>query len=131
MAEIKRALAVPKQFRENDIAAAVVPAVSTLMGTFQTQGIDRIFVETTVAVAALTGFQIQARASDQAPYVVLYSTSADFLSPKGVLVGASGDLTTQGIGTGWFILDVRCFSQIQVYATSAGTATLALNSGGV
>ncbi len=131
MAEQEFAINKPKTVRVNDIAAATVPNSSTLMGTIHTQGSRRLMVEITVAVAALTGFNIQARSTPAAPYVTLYSATSDFTQPKGILVGASGDLTTQGVGTGWFIMDVEGLESVQIYATSGGTATLALNMGAI
>lgn len=129
MAELKMAIATPNVFRINEVPAAVVPAVSTVMGTLHTQGAKRLFVQLNVAVAALTAFEIDARPTPGASYVPLYSISSDFLTPRGLLVGASGDLTTQGVGSGWFIMDVAGLESIQIKATSGGTATLALNMG--
>lgn len=129
MAETKHAIAPGQVFRANDIDAAVVPGVSTLQGTIHTQGAKRLFVQLTVAVAALTGFAIKARATPAAAYDTLYSAAGDFTVPRGIMVGASGDLTTQGVGTGWFIMDVEGLESVQIFATSGGTATLALNMG--
>ena len=113
----------------NDIAAVTVPASSTLQATFAVGKSVRMMVKLTVATAALTNFTISARATTAATYDVLYSTTADFTTPKGVLVGCSGDLTLLGIGSGWFIMDVRGMESVRLFATSAGTATLALNMG--
>lgn len=129
MAEGKLALSAPNVFRYNDIVATVVPAASTVMGTIHTQGAKRLFVEIAVAVASLTAFEIDARPDPAAAYVPLYSVSADFLTPRGLMVGASGDLTTQAAGTGWFIMDVIGLESVQIKATSGGTATLAMNMG--
>ena len=93
-------------------------------------GLDRIFVQITVATAALTGFAIKAKSNTDAAASTLYSTAGDFTTPVGLLVGASGDLTIQGVGVGWFIMDVSGLESIILTATSGGTATLAVEAGG-
>lgn len=113
----------------NDTAAATVGAGGTLIGTYKVDKSSRMMVRLTVAVAALTGFSISARATTAAAYNILYNVSADFTAPKGILIGTSGDLTVQGVGNGWLIMDVRGLESIEFRAVSAGTATLALNMG--
>ena len=113
----------------NDIAAVTVPASSTLQATYAVGSKVRLMVKLTVATAALTNFAISARATTAATYDILYNVSADFTAPKGILIGTSGDLTLQGIGSGWFIMDIRGLESVRLHATSAGTATLALNIG--
>ena len=113
----------------NDIAAVTVPNTSTLQATFAVGSKVRMMVKLTVATAALTNFAISARATTAAAYDTLYNTTADFTTPRGVLVGCSGDLTLQGVGAGWFIMDVRGMESVRLHATSGGTATLALNMG--
>lgn len=121
-----------RMYRSNDIATAVVPAVSTLIGTLHTNGAKRLFVELVNTVAPLTGFAIKARPTAGAAYVTLYDTAGDFLVPRGVLVGASGDLTTlAAAATGWFIMDTEGMESVQIYATSGGTASLAANMGAI
>ena len=113
----------------NDIAAVTVPASSTLQATYAVGKSGRLMVKLTVVTAALTNFAISARATSAAAYDTLYNTTADFTTPRGVLVGCSGDLTVQGVGSGWFIMDVRGMESVRLHATSGGTATLALNMG--
>jgi hypothetical protein len=132
MAETKYAIAAGKIFRENSIAAAVVPGVSTLIGTIHTHGAKRLFVELPLTVAPLTGFAIKARATPSADYVTLYNAAGEFTNPSGLLVGASGDLTTlAAAATGWFIMDVEGLESVQIFATSGGTASLAAYMGAI
>lgn len=111
-----------------------LPNTANIIDTFQVKptqwGPGRIFVGLTVAVASLTGFMIQARPNENAAFQTLFSVNTDFTAPSGILVGASGDLTTQGVGTGWFIMDTHGLYEIRILASSAGTATLALDIGG-
>ena len=109
----------------------LVPAASTRLNVINTATATQLFVVLTVAVASLTNFTIAARPTQtySNTAVTLYSTSADFTSPTGLLIGCSGDLTTQAAGTGWFIMDVRGMYQVELYATSGGTATIAVEVG--
>ena len=99
--------------------------------TLDVEGMRRIAIRLTVATAALTAFAISALFnSEDGTFVTLASVSGDFTAPKGLLVGASGDLTTLGIGSGWFVLDVSGLSKIKLSANCGTTATLALAGGG-
>lgn len=107
-----------------------VPNASTFQTKVDTLFADSLFVVLTVTGAALTGFTIAARPTpSQLASVTLYSTAADYTSPTGLLVGTSGDLTTQAVGTGWFIMDVSSTYNVELYAQSAGSAILSLEVG--
>ena len=112
------------------ISVAATLVNTTLDVPINVSGLDRIFVQITVATAALTGFAIKAKSNTDAAASTLYSTAGDFTTPVGLLVGASGDLTIQGVGVGWFIMDVSGLESIILTATSGGTATLAVEAGG-
>ena len=114
-----------------NIPATVVPNSSTDMLTINTKYIKQLFVQITVAVAALTGFAIKAKArSAAAAAVTLYSAAGAFTSPVGLMKAASGDLTIQGVGSGWFALDVGGIEEVTIAATSGGTATILIEAGG-
>lgn len=83
---------------------------------------ETLGIEVTVTTAALDQFAILGKLSDAGTYQTLFSTSADFTSPTGLLVGTSGDLTAQAVGTGWFIMDCDGLSSVQIKAAS-GTTT--------
>ncbi len=103
---------------------------TTLDIALDVRGLDRITVQLTVAMEALTGFAIKGKTTDDAAADTLYSAAGDFTSPRGLLVGASGDLTTLAVGTGWFVMDVTGYEEIVMTATSGGTARLAVRAGG-
>lgn len=117
--------------RQIDIPAAVVPASSTLIAdsTLPTMGCGKLAVHMTVAVAALTGLTVQGRVTNADAFFDIVSAGANFTTPKYPILGASGDVTIQGVGSGWFIMDVRGFEAVRLKGTSAGTATLALAMG--
>ena len=98
-----------------------------------TEGIQRICVRLTVATNALAALQVSALfSSEDTTSVTLASVATDYTVPKGLMVGASGDLTTLAVGSGWFIMDVTGISKLKISANSsaAGGSTLALNAGG-
>ena len=123
----------PKKVIKNTIAAAAVETTSTKVATIQVRGVDRIHVQITVGTAALTGFSIKAKTNtNQGVEDTLYSTSADFTAPAGILVGTSEDLTTLGTSApGWFEMDVFGLDEVYLYAAdTGGTATIAFEIGG-
>lgn len=111
-----------------------LPNAANVIASFQVKplqwGAGRISVGLTVAVAPLTGFMIQMQPNESAAWQTLYSANTDYTRPSGVLVGASGDLTTLAVGTGWFIMDIHGMYAVRILAASGGTATLAVDVGG-
>ena len=120
-----------KRILEISLAATVVPNAATDMAVIPLEGIDRVYVHLTSAVAALTGFAIKTVASGLSGLAAdtLYNAASDFLNPAGLLVGASGNLTVLN-GAGWFIMDTQGIDTLIINATSGGTATLAIEGGG-
>lgn len=116
--------AVYPNYRALKTAAPVVAAgTPTVVLTADTSSSTMLSYFMSVAVAALTGFEIQARVHPDAAWVTLFSTGAQFSNPEGDLIAASGDLTTLGSGsTGWFEMIVSGWESIRVLATSGGTA---------
>lgn len=83
-------------------------------------GARRMMVEISVATQALDGFIIYGRAHPSASYQTLYSISAQYNSPSGLLVGTSGDLTAIAAGaSGWFIMDVEGIESVKIAASAA------------
>lgn len=78
--------------------------------------------EIAVTTAALDMFAIQVKFTGAGSYQTLFSAAGDFTSPSGLLVGASGDLTTQAVGSGWFIMECDGISKVKIQAAS-GTTT--------
>lgn len=101
--------------------SATVTALANV-ARITTDGRQRIDVEVQVTVAALSQFQILGRVSSSGTDQLLYSTSADYTVPKGLLIGTSGDLTVQAVGSGFFQMDCAGFESILIKA--AGTASV-------
>lgn len=82
----------------------------------------RLCVQVKVANQALDAFLVQARFHPGGDFLTLYSLATDFTTPKGIMIGCSGDLTAQGVGNGWLILDVTALDAIKLLASSANVA---------
>jgi hypothetical protein len=95
----------------------------TLLKTIKTFNHDQLAAQFTVATQALDQFVIKGKISASAPAETLYSTADSFTVPTGLLLACSGDLTTTAAsGQGLFVLDVRCFNEISIYAASGNVA---------
>lgn len=88
-------------------------------------GLSRILVKINPTVQNLNTFRILARCSTDDTNAVLYSTAAAFTGPVGLIVGASGDLTTLTAGSnGWFIMDVSGLFEVTIDAGAAVSSAL-------
>lgn len=102
---------------------------TVLDGPILTLNMDKIYVEIDNEDASniFDGFQIDI-STDNSNWQTIYNVAADFTTPSGLLVGASGNLTALAASTtGWFILDCSGLSYIRIQA-SADTA--AINASG-
>jgi hypothetical protein len=101
--------------------AVTVPAASnTALLTISCAGLERIAVQVGVITQALDAFLIQGRCSADAAFATLYSAGADYTSPAGLLIDASGDLTAiAAAGSGWFVMDVRGLYEVKLLASAA------------
>jgi hypothetical protein len=109
-------------------AATVTNAALADVGIIDVQGKQRIGFEVAVTTNTLNGFSILGRFHASGGYLTLYSVTADYTSPTGLLVGTSGDLTLQAVGSGWFIMDTTGLESVKIQAKSgnAGGSTVTL-----
>lgn len=114
----------PRQrLQASNVAVAVAQTGNTEVLKVPCFGIDRLYVHVGVADQALDAFIVRAYATLDAAADTLFSLSTDYTNPAGILVGASGDLTTlAAAATGWLVLDVRGISQIDILASSGNVA---------
>lgn len=103
------------------IGPATVPASgNTTLCTLITEHMERLWVEIANATQAFDAFAIQARFHEDGSFVSLFDAAGDFTSPAGILIGASGDLTTLAAGSsGWFCLDVLGIQAVRLVASAA------------
>lgn len=107
-----------------NLAVAVAGTGSTTIMELITLGLTRIFVHIGVSVHNLDAFAILGQGHPDASFDTLYSTSGQFTTPTGILVGCSGDLTAQAVGSGWFILDVTGLNAVKVTCSGTSDGTL-------
>lgn len=91
--------------------------------------VEVISIELSVTGDPLASFSIYGRFHPAGTYNELYSSSADFNTPTGLLIGTSGDLTVLN-STGWFIMDTRGLDLVKIKGSSSGTTTLGVLAGG-
>src|SRR4051812_11414147 len=118
------------------MSAIVSPALAaglTSAVTFQVEMFERVMIQVSNGnVAALTGFVIKGKASADAPYHVLLSSTAHYSTPAGVNIGAGKSTDGTAIdfnvlgtnASGWIILNVKGIDSIDIQASSAGAAVL-------
>lgn len=115
------------------IVSQVKNLAVSLPGTGNTTILDwdvtrlaRIFVEISNAAGqALDVFQIQARAHPDGDFITLYSTSGDFGTPIGLLVGTSGNLAAlAAAAVGFFIMDVTGIERVRILASAAADSAI-------
>lgn len=113
----------PRTLTTQNLAVAVPQAGNTTLLTLDTRGVERITVEIAVTVQALDAFIIQGKAHGSGSALTLYSVTLDYTTPKGVLVGVSGDLTALAAGSsGWLVMDTKGFDSVIIQASSANVA---------
>lgn len=110
------------------------PGVKTMLAPFSADG-SYLSVSVSVAVAALTGFEVWGKSDPNAVPVLLASLSAEYTAPAFLdrvarSDASSTDLTTIPAGvTGQFGVDTHYYSEIQVFVTSAGAAVVSSSAG--
>jgi len=126
-------MSTSNQQKKSKLATSVVQTGNTSILEWQVFGFSQVGVHIAVTGQALDAFIIQGRWHDDASYETLFSAAADFTSPTGILVGASGDLTTLAAGaTGWFSMDLKGLYEIKLLASSghADGSTVSVYAGG-
>jgi hypothetical protein len=116
------------------LAVAVAQAGNTDLITIDVSRIARLWVEIAVSGQDLDAFLVKGRTHASGSYQTLVgSVAANYTSPAGIIVGASGDLTTLAAATsGWIALDVRGLNSIKLQASSGNVAgsTVSAYAGG-
>lgn len=99
-----------------NLALPVAAPLTVLLELF-VHGLDEIGIQLEPTVAAFTAFQIEGKFHPDAPYVVLYSSTA---TPAGLLVASSGELATLAAGgNGWVVVNTESLYALRIKATSA------------
>ena len=86
---------------------------------------DISFVGLSIAVTGqdLDTFVVQGRMHQDDSYQTLYSAAGSYTTPTGLIVGASGDLTTlAAAANGWLLLNVLPLYSVKFLASSGNVA---------
>ena len=114
--------------------ALSVPATgNTTLLDLDVSDIERIYVQIQPTVQALDAFIVAIMPHSSGAFSTIASVAADYTSPSGLMVGASGDLTIlAAAATGWFILDTKGLARVRIQASAnvAGAATVSTYAGG-
>lgn len=106
---------VTKSRKKLDIA--VLEAL-TALNTIDTVLYDRLNVQINVASNALDQFTVQAKVQSDAPFINVATVGASFTALSFPMLSASGDLTTQAVGNGSFIMDCSGYVAVKLSAAS-------------
>ena len=125
-------VATAAQLDASNASLSVPAAGNTPLLDLDVRGVERIYVQVTPTTNGFDAFTIAIKPQANGAYSTIASVAADYTSPSGLLVGASGDLTTLAAATtGWFILDVRGIFMVRVQASgSGGASTVSIYAGG-
>ncbi len=107
---------------------SVIQTGNTALLTIPVEDVKELGLTFVVAGFALDTFLVQGRTHPDAAFVTLYSAAGDFTSPTGLVIDASGDLTTQAVGTGWLILDTRPLYEVKILASSSSASNSTVSS---
>ncbi len=125
---------VTRHHRERaQVAVVLNDETLTLIDTIIVTNYDAITIYVSNSGNALDQFEIAGNAIRDGTFEILFNAAVDFTSPAGILIGASGDLTTLADGaSGWVLLYPKGFFAIRIQAARATGAdtTLTQNSGG-
>lgn len=113
--------------------SVLVPEALTKLLDMNVAHCSRVFIQLTVAGQALDQFSISGAATPDAAAIIMFSAGADFTTPAGLVIDASGNLTTQAVGSGWVMLDVAGLDRLTVSCASGNVAgsTVSIYAGAV
>jgi len=91
--------------------------------TIHVRGMDSVFISFVVGTANLTAFTVEYRSHASGGWFTVASAAADYTSPEGPILGASGDLTiaASGATVHWIKLNVKGARDVRIKA--AGTSS--------
>lgn len=88
-----------------------------------TAGSERLNLSFTVGNADLTSFSVWFRYHESGDWVQMASAAADYTSPEGPILGASGDLTSAEDGSTVYFLNLNVSGTQSVLLTATGTSS--------
>ena len=112
---------------KTDADVSVATGANTTIFDMDVSQIARLALQITNPGAnALDSFIVQGKVNTDGDLLSILTVAADYTTPAGIVVDASGDLTALAAGaTGWLILDALAFYKLRVTASAAVGATSA------
>lgn len=88
------------------------------------QSHETLWISFVVSTADLSAFTVEYRTHSSGSYFTVASAAADYTSPEGPILGASGDLTIAAAGATvhWLSLNIRGIESVRLKA--AGTSSV-------
>lgn len=114
---------LPEKVLAANVGVTVPQAGNTELLDIPVDDVSFLGLEITATGQALDAFVVQGRMSADGAYQTLYSAAIDFTTPAGLVVDASGDLTTLNAGaSGWLLLNVLPLYSVKFLASSGNVA---------
>ncbi len=113
----------PANFSRGEFSNADIDSSDDTVLELKTAGRERLNLSFTVGTADLTAFSVWFRYHESGDWVLIGSSSADYTSPEGPILGASGDLTTAAAGATIHFLNLHVSGTQSVLITAAGTSS--------
>lgn len=104
------------------IPITTVLSAGTLLELLSLNGVRRVWASFLLSVHALNAFAVQAKFHPDGAYVTIASAAGDYTSPGGIIVGASGDLTSLSAANGWISVDTTGLCGLRIQASSASAS---------
>jgi len=108
---------------------ALTTAESTVFNQ-SVNNVEFVMIEVDVSGSPLTSFTVQMKGHAAGGMLDMFSSSDDYINPKGLLRGASCDMTTFSTTGGWVMIEVRGISEIAVKCSSSVTSNITCRVGG-
>lgn len=121
--EIQQLLGGRNAVAADNLAVEITDSLTVLLELNDLRNIKRLFMAFVLTVHDLNAFAVQVKFHPMGPWVTILSAAGDFTSPGGLVVGASGDLTTlAAAATGWLSLDVTGLQALRIRGSSASAS---------
>lgn len=99
----------------------------TTLATIYVRGRDRVWITMTVTSADLTAFTVEYQVDPNGAWAAVASAAADYTTPTGPVLGASGSLVTAAAGSTvhFLVLNVFGAHAIRLKASSGTSSSVA------
>lgn len=110
------------EFKSGTISNTDIDSLEELV-VIELKNKQRLWLSFLVGVANLSAFSVDFQMHAEGDWVVIASAAADFTTPEGPVLGASGDLTTAAFGSTVHFLNLDVQGVYAVRLRAAGTSS--------